>query len=129
MNRPRSVELAVKLLWVSFLAGLLRLVFLPVSSDLVSETVLHACSLTLVAVFIFKISQGRNWARTISTGLYLAGLFVSIPSQISFLNHNPVIGIAGLIQIAVQGYAFFLLFSKASNPWFKPVDLRPANLS
>ena len=69
--------------------------------------------------FIWKISDGRNWARIVFLVLFLLGVPLSIPVYLEEVRRNLFLGSLSFIQVILQLVAIYLMFTRNSNLWFK----------
>ena len=139
MTRPERVETAVILLYGTLAMGVLRVVLESSTSrqtyqslfklgDQVAPVprpiwvVLFVGIAALVIIWgtflISMIAKGRNWARITFLVLFILGVPLSISPLLKSLATNPVSGLLGLVQAALQLIALVLLFQKTSSAWF-----------
>lgn len=123
MEKPIEVTRAVQLLYASLGVGIVKSVvdFAHLSSEVHLMFILFVMILTfaLLFFFIWKISDGRNWARIVFLILFLLGLPMSIPIYLEEIGRNLFLAILTSIQIIIQIVAIYLMFMKNSNPWFR----------
>ena len=132
-NRPSQVSIAVKLLWYSLGLGIVNTLTDPQSLDLVSQgstaftITIMAFTLVIMALLIWNISAGRNWARIIFLVVFLLGglgyLFAAMndPTDPSFnpFARSMLAGLISLLQLAFQLVALRFIFTKPGASWFK----------
>ncbi len=139
MEKPKSVAIAVKLLWASLILAMIGLVYLCSEKDVrevlftggSSEAasavylVLGGSFLALLCcgLFIYKISQGRNWARIIFGALVLIGCPSTIMGLFDQTEEVVVKLIMGL-QLIIQVTAVVFLMLKESADWFKQKKIK-----
>jgi len=123
-ERTIKVDTAVKLLYATLGIGIIRSII---------EVPRHAASSVGFVLFImfsvfglmwfliYMIGKGRNWARITFLIMFILGVPLSILPMIQSLTHDPVSGILGLVQAAMQIIAIVLLFQGASSAWFKVI--------
>ena len=122
-NKPRSVSTAVNLLWASLAVGLLKM--LMDSSHLVGMAPGSAIvffSVVLVALFgflYFQISVGKNWARITFLVMCVTGIVPAVSLLSTEFSRSVVVGTLSLLQLALQAYAAFLLFTQPGSNWFR----------
>jgi hypothetical protein len=122
-SKPKAVGIAVLILWLALVVGLVTSVAslshtaLPVSSTLVYSIL--AITFAVSALFVYKISLGRNWARITYLILMLLGMFKTVPSLISAIGHAPFAGALSAVVVVGQLVAMGLLFTGSSNGWFE----------
>jgi FtsH-binding integral membrane protein len=123
MEKPIEVTRAVQLLYASLGIGIVKVVFdfARLSSEISLMFILFVMILTfgLLFFFIWKISDGRNWARIVFLILFLLGLPISIPIYLEEIGRNLFLATLTSIQIIIQIVAIYLMFMKKSNPWFR----------
>jgi hypothetical protein len=126
-DKPQEVSRAVILLWVSLAVIPLRTAanwstFKAVLDDVMASSIFFLTAALLV-FFIWKISQGKNWARIIFLVLYLLGLPFSLYSLPSDFGRSPIGGICSIAQIVLQGAGLWLICRPPGKDWF--TDPRP----
>ena len=125
-SRPSKVSIAITLLWIVIAVGVVSSTFnfsnsleIANASGLGLGWLIFTLYFTflIVAFFIWKIGQGKNWARITYLVLFIIGvpftIYSYLTSEISMLSIIP--GIAGMI---VQIIALVFLFQKQSSDWF-----------
>ena len=115
MGRPRHVENAVMLLYVSLgIGGLTGYLQGEIFSSIVA---------VVVAWYInHKIYIGRNWARITLLVLYVPVALISVAMLPFLLTTSPLFGLIAVVQLFVQGTALVLLFTKLSSEWFIQIE-------
>jgi hypothetical protein len=101
---------------LGFIGGA-ALIYLHTSSQstLISSILLRLVGTAFGAFIIFKISQGRNWARIVFTVQFGFGLI----NCVSMMMHSPLPDkIYMLLQSTIQAYILVLLFSREGNSIF-----------
>jgi hypothetical protein len=120
MEKPKSVRLAVNLLWASLILGTAKAMWTGIkTSSHVSPAMIAIvliANFAFLALLVLKMSDGRNWARMTFAIMY--GLGVPIGIVWGFLTHHPL-PISWFIQAAIQGYAIYLVFAQPGNTWFQ----------
>jgi hypothetical protein len=126
--KPLEVSRAVALLWLSLLIGLLRTCVAWTHVAWKHQRVRYAAVAVLVffvgsifgvlAGFIWKIGQGRNWARITYLVLFVVGLLVYPFILWSTFHRSPVGAYVSILQTAMQAYALYLLFRPPARAWF-----------
>src|SRR4051812_37666400 len=85
-QKPREARLAINLLWTSLGLGLLNSAsqFDYLRSQASVEFILIVAGMTLaiMALLVYFISQGRNWARITFLVLFLIGLVPWFPQTV-----------------------------------------------
>ena len=125
-NRPSDATFGVKLLWfILFFGTILGLYELPRSLEYLKTNgvgiTFYVVTLILSLffnIFLFhKVSRGRNWARITLLVLFIIGLPGALYS--SFSVYGWKISVFQILLLIIQGYAYYLLFTKESSKWFK----------
>ena len=129
-KRPRTVTLAVAIFSFLLIAGLaLSLLNVPhnrlatIGPKLMPyykyfQYSTTAAGVLINAFFIYKIFQGRNWARIIYLVFFLVGLVFSIPSFLGVFDVATGVKIYGFIAYLVQLVGLVLLFTAPGKLWF-----------
>jgi hypothetical protein len=124
---PEKVGTAVKLLYATLGIGVLRSIMEASrhaqKASLGFVIFVSVFVLGITCLFIYKIGRGRNWARITFLVLFIIGLPFSILPLLKSLAANPVSGLLGIAQIAIQLIALVFLFQKTSSYWFKEMKL------
>ncbi len=124
---PREVRRAVGVLWLSLLLAFIATIidWRHVSRDGVGFTVfVQIFSDGLLALLIWKISQGRSWARITWLLLFAGGVLIVVLFIVYSRTYRA--GVFGstfttvifAIQTAIQLYATVLLFTAKARAWF-----------
>lgn len=129
-NYPR-INLAIKLLWISFSLGILQKLL---NNDFVEEVKADGGGLILIIwvsfsaftfYLILSVSRGKNWARIIMLLLAyfsIAGVFLEF---LIFEKHQYGIfqSIAGysvvMVHLPIMFYALYVFFTGTSSEWFR----------
>ena len=124
-TRPKAVGQGTLLLGIAFSTGLVlmgeRLVQkLPnIPAPLIYCTL--ALALTPLLGLIFLAFRGYNWARITCISLVAIRVLFGVPRVISEFGYTPTLAIIGLMVIALELAAAYLLLSGPSNAWFRAV--------
>lgn len=122
-ERPQSVRLAMNFLWLSLAIGVLKLLMeLPYLRALAPAAFANLVLIIVFAFFlflIFKIYAGRNWARITFLVLFVLGILPTLPTVLGEFARSPLIGTLSVVQVGLQIYALFLLFTKPGSAWFR----------
>lgn len=122
-HRPRSVELAVYLLWIALALSLPTALFeyRRAAAD-GAGLVLLAFMVPLFALSIvmnLSIGRGRNWARILFLALYLLSVF-SFLGALDDMLALPAFEVAlDSIVMAMETVALYLLFTRPGALWFR----------
>jgi hypothetical protein len=121
-EKPREVKFATTLLWTCLGVGLVNSVvqFEYLRSQASTGFVLTVAGITLtvLALLIWFISAGRNWARITFLILFLLGLIPAIPQLASLFERSVLSGVISIGQWLLQIVAMYLVFSKPGATWF-----------
>jgi len=77
-----------------------------------------AVTFAVLALLIYFISAGRNWARITFLILFLIGLVPTIPQIMATLDRSALGGVISFGQLLLQIVAMYLVFSKPGSTWF-----------
>lgn len=123
LQRPRAVVVAVRLLWVSIVAGI------PVSireyQDGASEenaTFLLYFTLALYVLSVFMvvfIHRGRNWARIMLLVFNILNVLSFLLAFEALQKYPTGDFIILLIVVALDLVALYLLYTRAATLWFR----------
>jgi cell division protein FtsW (lipid II flippase) len=126
-DKPQEVSRAVILLWVSLAVMPIRTAadWSTVKAAFADFTVASIFFITIavLAFLIWKISQGKNWARLTLLVLYLLGLPFSLYTLPADFGRSPIVGICSIAQILLQGAGLWLISRPPGRDWF--TDARP----
>ncbi|AKZ64667.1 hypothetical protein F506_20200 [Herbaspirillum hiltneri N3] len=126
-TKPQAVRKAINLLWAStFGIGLIKTIldyshWSTLGTPIFRFSVLLITSAVLV-LLIFKMSEGKNWARITWLVFFVLGLLPSFLTIKGELSRSLLLGAISIIQILVQIYAGYLLFSKGGGVWFRKLN-------
>lgn len=128
---PVEIRRAVGVLWLSLALGSIGALihdWLRVSRNGMGFVVfVQIFSYGLWALLIWKISQGRMWARITWLVIFACGALATVflalgamgGSRIAAKSLNsPFSDVIVVVQIAIQSYATVLLFSRKAGTWF-----------
>jgi len=122
---PEEIRRAVGVLWLSLLLGVVSsLVNWHRIEDPVFAVVVQIFTSGFMALLIWKISQGRNWARVTWLVLFVGGCLVNV--LFTLFSKTYRVGVFGsffpaavfVVQTAIQFYAVVLLFTAKGRTWF-----------
>jgi hypothetical protein len=122
-EKPSQVRLAVNLVWISFVIGFLTIPFRwnsvqprPSVPGILTD---FFFSFGLLAILLYKISEGRNWARVLFLVLEILGTILIGGVLISGLVHLSRSALAvSVVQGLLQAWACVLLFTRPSGKYF-----------
>jgi hypothetical protein len=126
MNKPRpnSVKMAIGCLIVSCVIASIQ-ALLKISKSEVYPYKYDILGFFIMCFLIFMIYRCKNWARWLYAGfiaLWLVGLVAHIKSVAEYTNSREILLIVHLI-LGVT--AVFMLFTHASNVWFRANQSQP----
>lgn len=120
---PNRVRNAVALLWVSLALGLLVSVIAPAPATSAASPVLVysiiLITTLLLAFLVYKIGQGRNWARIIFVVMTVIGLVPYMSALSEIFNRSALGGAISTAQTIMQVVAIYFLLSKPGALWFR----------
>ena len=121
--RPARVSLAVRLFWIEFGLSVVQvgLDLYSAADDFARYAALIGglLSLPVEAWVIYKIARRRNWARFVALGAVILSALLWIDAIRQGISADPVNGIMGAVELAVDGIALYLLFTNPGRQWFK----------
>jgi hypothetical protein len=128
-ERPKSVTLAVGLLYATFVAFLgAGICFVLFPQNFIEKyrpvpTVQLLFPLIVISIvylfFIVQISAGRNWARIIFGILCVVGIWPELKGLPDHFSYSTVSGMFHVFQGVLQVAGIALLFTPQSNDWFE----------
>ena len=121
--RPRPIQLAVTLLWVSFALSLPALALAaardPAAALHPASLVITIAMVALSVLLILRIGDGRNWARW----LYLALFGIAVALQwLPVDETNPPGYFENALMVAgwlLDAVALWLVFTRPGADWFR----------
>jgi len=126
-QRPAPIRIAVRMLYAALLLGGLRSGAEALTTSillgrqfLVFMFLIIIAALGLMAWLIWKVGQGKNWARVTLLVLFLFTLITSAVPLVAAIPLRPVSGGLGVVQLTLQFGALLLLFQKEAAAWFGP---------
>lgn len=123
VQKPKSVAIAIKLLWISYAMGLARasIDFSTLTAVASVPYILFMMLFTFVLIgyLIFRISAGENWARIGFLIMLIVGLIPTLPQIVREWPSAPFAAMLSGAQLTIQAYALFLLFTAPGNSWFR----------
>jgi hypothetical protein len=127
--RPKNVENALKLLYISLGIGLLSSIIRAFSADpkipAPPEFILFfaICILGIIWLFIYKIGKGSNGARITYLVFFILGILF-IPVYLKNLETDSTGTLFFVVQTILQIVALIFLFQKPSSDWFREIKRR-----
>jgi hypothetical protein len=121
--RPAAIGQALALFWASLGLGFVKLPLDWHTSRpkprLSSIPLLLSSLLPSLFFFIWKIGQGKNWARIVFLVLFVLGTVPFIFILRSALARSMVSGLVSILQMGLQVVGFFLIFASPGKEWFQ----------
>jgi len=121
--QPRTVARAVQCLTSAVVIGLLNAIFTLVKRTsgipMLVVLIIVIAFFALLFFLVTKISAGRNWARIIWLILVLVNAPFAILAYPEAVRRNVISGTLSIIIVILQLIGTGLLFTKASNLWFR----------
>lgn len=129
LERPRKVELAVRLLWTGFgvsaAASFYTLFLLPANAPLgviLTMTMIGLVVAGAISYGLFTAAwRGRGWARWVIAGLVVLG-FIAVALMWTLLPHAQMLWVTRVsfvIRMTLYVIAVALLFSQPANDWYR----------
>jgi succinate-acetate transporter protein len=120
---PPQISRATGLLWLTLVVGVLMSIINwrqnMANGRLVFDLVLLVLVFGLFALLIWKIGQGRNWARIVFLLLFGFGSVSSCVLAYGRFHRSPGTGIVSLVDSVVWLYVVWLLFVSPGKKWFR----------
>jgi hypothetical protein len=120
--KPAAVTRAVALLCISLAIGFVGLFWLWFHHHPLEDGIFTVLIMTSL---VYKINQGRNWARITFLVIWILGVARSIPLLLP-MSHSFIGGGLFFVQTALQTGALVMLFSRDARSWFRPAINPPA---
>lgn len=122
--QPDKVSIAIKLLYLALAIEIFQLILnasaLSKLASFISVIITNVIILAILALFIFMIGKGKNWARYALLVYSVIFIPMSIYSMFqSPVQLNPFAIVISISTAALQIIALVLLFQKPSADWFK----------
>ena len=128
-TRPAQINRAIGLLCLTLTIGTLELVIISwhtwrhtqvhsVAASLGAYIAIAIVFLGLCGFLIWKIAQGRNWARITWLIVFVIGLWHYPSSLRSTFHRSPVLAILNITDTAIEVYALLLMFTSPGRSWF-----------
>lgn len=130
--RPRQVQIAVALLWLSLVLGIpeAALSTRPIEGGGAGVALMVVTLLLfgLVGFLNLKIYQGRNWARIVVLALTALSVLMMLFSPDEVRAEGPLLQGFYLFDVLIEVVAMYLVFSKPGSLWFKRSANTPCQL-
>src|SRR2546425_7152733 len=120
--KPVAIRRAIGLFWGSLAIGVVKTPLDWAYLTSRASTAFNAFIVTFAmsAFFIWKIGQGKNWARIVLLVLFLLGIVPYIFIVRSEFARSLASGILSTVQAGLQAVGFFLVFTSPGKEWFQP---------
>jgi hypothetical protein len=122
--KPAAVRRAIGLLWASLAIGALTTplnwAYLTSQASGAFNAFVIIFTFPITAFFIWKIGQGKNWARIVFLVEGLLGVVPFVFIVRSEFARSPASGLLSTVQFGLQAVAFFLIFTSPGKDWFQP---------
>ena len=123
LSKPSSIRLALGLLWLGFAIGPLKLVlnwsYLVSRSGVGFNLFVIGFVSATYCLFLWKISEGRNWARIVFLVVFVLGVLPYVFILRSEFSRSPLLATLSILQAGIQGWGLFLLFTSPGKEWFR----------
>ena len=120
---PIKIASAVRLLWISLIFGIIRSVFEIAKVEEVIGIIIGVGIalpiISIVALLIYMIGKGRNWARITYLVLFIVGFALGVPALVISVFTNPLFTVLRLGETILTGIGLILLFRSTSSNWFQ----------
>ena len=127
-TRPQKVTIAVTLLYITLGIGVLRgIIEASMLAQIAPPAFVMLVTFFVLGImwlFIYMIGEGRNWARITFLVLFIIGIPFSVLPLLRSLAANPISGLLGIVQTALQLIALVFLFQKPSSDWFREMKVK-----
>lgn len=121
--RPRQVQVAVGLLWLSLALGIPEAALGTRQPDEGGMgavlVVIMLLVFGLVAVLNVKVYQGRNWARIVALLFTVLSVLMMLFPPDESQPQGPLLQGLYLFDVLIEVVAMYLVFSKPGSLWFK----------
>jgi len=123
-EKPKSVNFALMLLWISLLASTIKLMmdFIFTKGNFLAllaiSNVISVLMVVASAYLILQISAGKNWARILFLVISVLGIIPNIPRFTEESLHAFSANILSIGQLLIRGYGLYLLFTPPASTWF-----------
>ena len=118
-SKPKIVDNAVKLLYLSLVIGTINSIFFMKKIDSITIIGLVVIILIFCALPIYYISKGKYWMRTAYIFLYIISIPQWVRGLINNFNSKPFNYSVIILVSVINVVGYIMLYSKASNEWFR----------
>ncbi len=128
-TKPREINLAVGLYGVSLALGLVKAflewAYLRSSASVSLIAGVLGCTLAILSLLLWKVAQGRNWARITLLVFFLLFLPSSCLDIRAEFARSTIQGVLSIVQIALQTAALLFIFIGPGKEWFRRESAQP----
>jgi hypothetical protein len=121
-TKPPEIRRATNLLWVSLAVGLvktsLQWPYLAARASIAFTGFILVFTLAIVGFLVWKIGQGRNWARIVFLVFSVLGFLPFLFVLRSEFARSPALGTLSVLQVGLQLFALLLIFTSPGKEWF-----------
>ena len=126
-SKPAVVTYAVRMLYTSVALSVATffsewLVFQNVPIDFFEMFFVMFVGWWLSLWCIYKVGQGRNWARILLLVLYLLNIPMFIHGLMDLYPYSIILVVLALAGFVLQAIAYIMLFSRNAYLWFRPPE-------
>jgi glucose-6-phosphate-specific signal transduction histidine kinase len=118
-TRPAQVAKATGLVCLSLAIGLVRVIISWRLEPQDFPFILTAFISALNVLLIWKIWQGRNWARTTLFVIFVIALMLTANALVPSFRVSPVRAILGIVQLVIWVCALSLVYGSKAEGWFQ----------
>lgn len=122
---PGHVALAIKLLWAGIGIEIVKQALFFDYSNSKALGMAFAVGITIglvcavMAFFISKMAQGKNWARLTMTILFVASLLPTAIIIKQELALHPIMGLLSSLETLLTAIGYGYLFTPTGREWFR----------
>ncbi|MAH21540.1 MAG: hypothetical protein CMO12_01865 [Thaumarchaeota archaeon] len=114
MQPDSKTAFAVRLLWISLIFGIIRAVLeITKIKEIIGMIIGVGIALPIIAIIallIYMIGKGKNWAKLTYLVLFIVGLSLNIPALVISIFTNPLFTVLRLGDMIPAGIGLILLF-------------------
>jgi cell division protein FtsW (lipid II flippase) len=125
-TKPREVNWAIFLILAAFAIAPIKAAmdwsYLKNLGPIQISVFVGVATLLLLSYFIWKVSQGRNWARITLLVLFLLGLPTYFFHVRAEFGRSAILPVLSILQALMQGTGLLLIFKAPAKDWFKKPD-------
>ncbi len=122
--RPAAIGWATGLLWASLAIGVVKTPLNWAYFTSRTSAAFTICTaiftFAILGFLIWKLGQGRNWARIVFLVLFLFGIVPYLFVVRSEFARSLASGTLSIVQFVPQAVGLFLIFTSPGKQWFQP---------